>query len=125
MPNPFSDRRPPRLLRFLALEMPEDCIDQVVLGDEGDHLHLRAAGRAHQRIDLVDPADHPRPAGTSARLALGEVARKDRESADLEDEAAELNAQAEEATAKVKEMLQKADKTQSEADAELEADEAE
>ena len=45
--------------------------------------------------------------------------------ADLEDEAAELNAQAEEATAKVKEMLQKADKTQSEADAELEADEGE
>ena len=45
--------------------------------------------------------------------------------ADLEDEAAELHAQAEDAPATVKEMWQMAVQTQSEADAELEADEGE
>jgi hypothetical protein len=40
IPDLGSARRPPRLLRLLALEMPEDRIDDGRLGDEGDDLHL-------------------------------------------------------------------------------------
>ena len=48
--------------RFGLGEMPQNRVDHVVLGDERDHLHLRAADRAHQRVDLVDPLDQLCPA---------------------------------------------------------------
>jgi hypothetical protein len=56
------DRRAAGRPRFGLGEMPQDRVDHVVLGDERDDLHLRAAGRAHQRVDFVDPLDQLCPA---------------------------------------------------------------
>lgn len=47
-------------LRFR--EMPQNRVHHIVLGDERDHLHLRAAGRAQQPVGLADPLDQLRPA---------------------------------------------------------------
>jgi hypothetical protein len=40
IPKPFSVGRRAFLLRLLSLEMPEDHVDHIVLGDARDHLHL-------------------------------------------------------------------------------------
>ena len=55
-------RRAARGFGFGLREVSQDRINDLVLGDEGDDLHLRAAGRTYQRVDLVDPFDQLRPA---------------------------------------------------------------
>mgnify|MGYP007097268036 CR=1 FL=1 len=57
--------------RFHFREMPQDRFDHVVLGDERDDLHCRAARRAQQWVDLVDPLDQLRPASSEGAGVSG------------------------------------------------------
>lgn len=67
IPDTLSVGRRSRFPGLPALEIPKNRVHHILLDDEGDDLHLRAAGRAHQRIDFVDPLDQPCPAPPRAR----------------------------------------------------------
>ena len=45
-----STRRRPLFPLFLSLQVMENPVHHLVLGDEGDELHLGTARRAYQRI---------------------------------------------------------------------------
>jgi len=53
------------------LQMVDDPVHGPIIGDEGDHLHQPPALGTEQRIDLIDLANHLRPAlGRDALLFL-------------------------------------------------------
>jgi hypothetical protein len=65
----------------LDREGPEDLPDHPGLRDERDDAHRSATAQAHERVDLVDPPDEPRP--TAARcspLKAGRLVRDRRRS---------------------------------------------
>ena len=57
-----SARRRPLFPLFLSLQVMENPVHHLVLGDEGYDLHLTTARGALKRVDLVNPLDQLRPA---------------------------------------------------------------
>jgi hypothetical protein len=65
----------------LGREVLEDLPDHPGLRDERDDAHRSAAARAHQGIDLVDPANQQRPsAARCSPLEAGRLVRDRRRS---------------------------------------------
>ncbi len=51
---------------FGEVEVPEDPADDGWVGEEGDDAHLPMAGRAPQRVDLIDAGQETGPSGAGA-----------------------------------------------------------